>query len=113
MRDRRRTVARTLRETFGVGLTDLGGGVSWGEAKLLLEAAVEDTGTALGAELAGWAYPASVPTLIGIIAQVRDPKASRGLMPWVLQVSGRRPTVSDEELAAARAELEGGIVFAD
>jgi hypothetical protein len=47
-----------------VGLSDLGDGFSWGEAKLLIEEAAADPGTAFGAELAGWAYPASLRELL-------------------------------------------------
>lgn len=106
-------VARTLRETFGVGLSDLGGALSWGEAKLLLEAAAGDPATALGADLAGWAYPASTPVLISLVAQIGNPTASKRLMPWALtNPRSKKSDATAEEIAAATAELEDGIVFA-
>lgn len=111
IRDHPRTVARTLRETFGVGLSDLGDGLIWGEAKLLLEQAAEDPATALGAELAGWAYPASIPTLISLVAQIGDPKSSKKVMPWSMKVPRREQQATLDEVAAAAAELEDGIVF--
>ena len=109
IREHRPLVARTLRETFGVGLSDLGGALRWGEARLLIEAAAGDPGTALGAELAGWAYPASTKDLISLTAQIGDPKASKRVMPWALQ----RPasTATPDEVAVAQAQLEDEIVF--
>jgi hypothetical protein len=109
IREHRRAVARTLRDPYGVGLSDLGGAVSWGEAKILIEDASSDPSTALGAELAGWAYRATYPELLAIVAQIGSKKAM-SVMPWALQ----RSTTSDaspDEVAAAAAELEDGIVF--
>lgn len=94
-----------------MGLSDLGDGLTWGEAKLLIEAAAGDPRTAFGAELAGWAYPASMPELLSLIAQIGDKNASNKVMPWVLAKAGSRPTVTDEEMSLAQAELEDGIVF--
>lgn len=95
-----------------MGLSDLGGAVSWGEAKLLIEAAASDPATVIGAELAGWAYPASTPQLIGLIAQIGDKKASKKLMPWSLENPNRKkPDFTAEEVAEAEAALEAGIVF--
>lgn len=96
-----------------MGLSDLGGAVSWGEARFLIEAAASDPSTVLGAELAGWAYPASTPDLISLIAQIGNPKASKKLMPWALEnPRGTKPNATDEEIAEAHAELDAGIVFA-
>lgn len=64
----------------------------------------------LGAKLAGWSYPASVPQILTLIAQIGDPKASRKVMPWTLRL-GAEPAATDEELAEATAALEDGIVF--
>ena len=105
-------MTRTLRETFSVGLSDLGDGLTWGEAKILIEEAAADPSTHLGAELAGWAYPASTPDLISLVAQIRDEKAVKKLMPWALKVA-TGTTATPEEVEAAQAELEQGIVFAD
>ncbi|GGH34238.1 hypothetical protein [Microbacterium album] len=97
-----------------MGLSDLGDAVTWGEAKLLIEEAAADPSTAFGAELAGWAYPASMPALLGLIAQIGDAKASKRVMPWAME-NPRRPkeTATPDEVAAAEAELEAGIVFAN
>lgn len=96
-----------------MGLSDLGDGLSWGEAKILIEEAAADQGTALGAELAGWAYPASLRELLSLIAEIGDQKASRKVMPWVMKNSrnGEAAATADE-VALAQAELEDGIVFA-
>lgn len=105
-------MARTLRETFGVGLSDLGDAVTWGEARLLIEEASSDPATALGAELAGWAYPANLPALLTLIATIGDQRASRKVMPWVMKnPRSAGPSATDEEIATAQAELEDGIVF--
>lgn len=105
-------IARTLRETFSVGLSDLGDGLSWGEAKLLLEEAAADPGTAFGAKLAGWAYPASLRELLSLMAQIGNQKAAHKVMPWVMKDARKRePQATPDEVAAATAELEDGIVF--
>ena len=108
-----REVARTLRETYGVGLSDQGDGLTWGEAKILLDEASADPATVLGAHLAGWAYPASIPQLLSIVVASDSPKATKRIMPWALTIPGRSQQHTDpEEVSAAHAELEGGIVFA-
>lgn len=94
-----------------MGLSDLGGAVSWGEALTLLQDAAGDPSTAFGAELAGWSFPATVPTLLGLIAQVGNEKASRRIMPWTLKLSDSGAKATAEEIAAAQRELEDGIVF--
>lgn len=109
IQERPRTVARTLR-SFGVGISDLGDGLSWGEAHLLIEEAAGDPSTHLGAELAGWAYPASLPDLLSLAAQIGNEKAARKVMPWVMQ-TGRDVQATPAEVAIATAQLEDGIVF--
>ncbi len=114
IRDHRGPVARTLRESFGVGISDLGGGLTWGEAHTLLVEAAADTGTAIGAALAGWAYPANLRELITLIATIGDRKASQKVMPWVMKnPRGDEPGATTEEVALAQAELEDSIVFAE
>jgi hypothetical protein len=95
-----------------VGLSDLGDGLTWGEAKILLDEAAADPGTALGAKLANWAYPASLRELLTLIAQIGNEKASRKVMPWAMPLAGSKATATAEEVAVAQAELEGSIVFA-
>ena len=95
-----------------MGLSDLGGAVSWGEAITLLQEAADDTGTHLGARLAGWAYPATTRELLSLIADL-GPKASKKLVPWVLSDPRRTKTTADAaEIAEAQAEMEAGLVFA-
>lgn len=108
IREYRIPIARTLRG-FGVGLSDLGGALRWGEARLLIEAAAGDPSTVFGAELAGWAYPASTKDLISLTAQIGDPKASKRVMPWALQRPASAATA--DEVAVAQAQLEDEIVF--
>lgn len=107
IREHRVAVTRTLREMGGVGLTDLGDGLSWGEARDLIEAAIADPSTVLGAEMAGWAYPASMKDIFMLTAAIRDPKVARQLMPWVIKTSD----ATADEIAEAEAALEDGIVF--
>ena len=96
-----------------MGLSDLGGAVSWGEAISLIRSVAGDPSTVLGAQLADWAYPASTPQLISLIAQIGDKKASRRLMPWALENPNRKkPEFTSDEVAEAEAALEEGIVFA-
>lgn len=100
-----------MRETFSVGLSDLGDGLTWGEARILIEDAASDPSTALGAELAGWAYQATMPQLLSLVAQVGDKRASRRVMPWVMERPGRGEAPSADEVAAAEAALEAEYVF--
>lgn len=94
-----------------MGLSDLGDGLTWGEAILLLTEAAGDPSTALGAELAGWAYPASMVELLSLVAQIGNKNASGKVMPWVLG-NPRRANATAEELALAQAELDDGFIFA-
>lgn len=110
IRDHRRVISRTMREEAGVGLSDLGDGLSWGEAKILIEEYASDPATHFGAELAGWAYPASTLELITLVATIRDEKATKKLMPWALQKKSG-PTATPDEIATAEAELEADVVF--
>ncbi|WP_136036969.1 hypothetical protein [Microbacterium sp. K35] len=112
IREHRGSVARTLRETFGVGISDLGDGLTWGEARLLIEEASADPGTHLGAKLAGWSYPATTRELLSLVAEL-GPKASKKLVPWVLPDPRRTTTTADAaEVAEAQADMEAGLVFA-
>ncbi len=87
--------------------------MTWGEAKTLLDDAAQDTGTAFGAKLAGWAYPASMRDLLTLAAQIGDWKAARRVMPWILDDPQRNHNVpaSPDEIASAEAELEQEFVF--
>lgn len=109
VKERPETVAVTLRG-FGVGLSDLGDRLTWGECWLLLKRSAGDHATPLGAELAGWAYQASMRDLISLSAQIGDPKVSRKLMPWAIESPGRHGA-SEAEVAEATAELESEFIF--
>ena len=95
-----------------MGLTDLGDGLSWGEAKLLIREAANDPSTALGAELAGWAYPASLRELLSLMAQIGNQQAANKVMPWAMKDPRQRESrATPDEIAAATAQLEDDIVF--
>ena len=94
-----------------MGLSDLGGALTWGECQVLLQSAAEDPSTVLGAHIAGWAYPASMVDLISLTAQIRDKQAVRDLMPWSPSLAQRDVATADE-VATAVAELEDEFVFA-
>ena len=70
-----------------------------------MESALADTSTHLCAAVADWRFPASIPEIVSIAAQVG--KGSERFMPW-----SHPPTPpSDEELAAVHAELMEEIIF--
>jgi hypothetical protein len=80
----------------------------------LLEEAASDTSTILGAELANWAYPASMRDLLTLAGTIGDWKAARKVMPWVMENPRRgaqRDQATPAEIAAADAELESEFVF--
>ncbi|MEX8031678.1 hypothetical protein AB6V29_01435 [Microbacterium sp. 20-116] len=116
IREHRDAVVWTLRASCGVSISELGDGLTWGEAHSLLTRAAGDSATALGAELAGWAYPASMPELLTILISAGGEKAlvkaAMGAMPWAMKTP-RGSDATAEEVATAQAELEDSIVFAD
>lgn len=73
--------------------------------------AAADPSTALGAELAGWAYPASMPELLTLIAQIPSKSASKAVMPWSMKVPKEQAPATAAEIAAADSELEADFVF--
>lgn len=111
IRERRETVAWTLRTSCGVGLSDLGDAVSWGEACALIRKAAADPGTALGAELAKWAYPATMPQILHLITAAPSRKASEAMMPWSMKMRQPDAPASAVEVAQADLELEADFVF--
>ncbi|WP_258186443.1 hypothetical protein [Microbacterium sp. PAMC21962] len=88
------------------GLSGLGGALTWGEARLLLDEAAADTSTVLGAHLAGWAYRATTPELMMIAATVGARAAE--IMPWAIT---KPEQATPAEVASALAQLEDEIVF--
>jgi hypothetical protein len=51
-----------------------------------------------------------MPELLSLAAQIGDWKAARKVMPWAMARPGHT-TATDEEIAAAEAALEAGIIF--
>lgn len=94
-----------------MGLSDLGDAVSWGEACALVKRASTDTSTALGAELAGWAYPASFTDLLTLIVQLPSKAAMKAVMPWSMKVPDEQAPATPDEIASADAALESEFVF--
>jgi hypothetical protein len=94
-----------------VGLSDLGDAVSWGEACVLVKRAAADPSTALGAEMAGWAYPASMPELLTMIAQIPSKAAAKAVMPWSMKVPQEQAPATPDEIAEASAALDADFVF--
>lgn len=91
------------------------GALSWGEARDLVISAAADPSTALGAELAGWAYPATIPEITQVLmssAQLgrKATKAAGKLMPWALGAK-RRKAPTAEEIAKAQKEIDEEVIF--
>lgn len=89
----------------------------WGETRDLVMSAAGDPSTALGAEMAGWAYPATTPQIIQALmtsAQLgRDGmRVAKSLMPWEMgKALAAAPTASD--VAKALSEIDQEVIFAD
>lgn len=89
----------------------------WGEARDLVLSAAGDPSTALGAEMAGWAYPATMPELIQTLVTAaplgRDGMgAIRALMPWEMgRALAAVPTAAD--VAKALSEIDQEVRFED
>nr|DAF39157.1 MAG TPA: hypothetical protein [Caudoviricetes sp.] len=82
----------------------------WAEAKALVLDALADASTALGAEHAGWEYPARTVDLL-IVNALLGEDASK-VMPYQENASAEEPT-SQSEVAAALAALEESIIIAN
>jgi hypothetical protein len=95
---------------LGVGLSDLGGAVTWGEGWTLIEHAAADTASELHAELAGWGYAASFVDLLTLAGAVGE-KAFRKVAPWVLKRAKPEDAPTADEVATVQAELEESILF--
>lgn len=103
----------TLRETFGVALADLGGSLLDGELVALVQVAVADPSTRLGAKVQKWAYRATIPEVIHVSSLVDKQNRDQAL-PWGMwsaeqdRVSRR---VSPAEVAEGRARLSAVSAF--
>ena len=96
---------------LGLGLRDVGVSVSLPEASRLLEQAVSDPASHVGAELRGWGYPVSHEALVlmdlyDLLRAVNsDPKKARPKpypRPWgVTDMTVAKPSISQEEVLAA------------
>lgn len=87
----------------------------WGEARDLVLSAASDTSTALGAELAGWAYPAEVLQITQALVSAaqlgrKGAKAVEKLMPWALEAK-RRQAPTALEIAKAQKEIDEEVIF--
>ena len=80
-RDHPLEVIGTLRETFGVSLSELGDTLPEGELVALLKLAVEDPSTRLGAKVNKWAYRATIPELMQVSSLTDKNKRDQAL-PW-------------------------------
>lgn len=102
--------------TYGLSIMDIGSDrLTWGEAYLLLKAAATDTSTRLGAELAGFAYPASMPQLYMLLATISDRDAAMSIMPWSVrerEEQKKAHAVTQSEMDVAAAALDAEIVIA-
>ncbi len=92
-----------------MGLSDLGGAVTWGEARILIEEAAANPSTVLGADLAGWAYPATMPALLTVVVQ--GGKNAMKVMPWAMS-NPRRQRPTADEVKAAQEDLLAHVVIA-
>lgn len=82
----------------------------WAEAKALILDAIADASTTLGAEHAGWEYPARTVDLLIVNALLGED--ARKVMPYPENASAEEPT-SQAEVAAALAALEESIIIAN
>lgn len=97
----------TLRETFGVSLTELGDSLPHGELAALLRLAVADPSTRLGAKVQKWSYPATIPELMQVSSLVDKNKRDQ-VLPWGMYAAEeerakRRVTAAD--VAAGKRRL--------
>lgn len=73
-----------------------------------------DTSTPLGAEVAGWAYPASTKDLLLLASTIKDKHAFEQISPWDMQAQINEQSenmVSDEEFQQAIRDLDQEIIF--
>lgn len=82
----------------------------WAEAKALILDAIADASTKLGAEHAGWEYPARTVDLL-IVNALLGEDASK-VMPYKDHAPAEEQT-SQAEVAAALAALEESIIIAN
>lgn len=106
----------TMRERYGFPWGCLGQPQApIAEAVTLTKAALTDTSTQLGAEHAGWEFPATVPELMHLMLQV-DPKYAKMVLPFDPDDPGPRggeQERSEDEVLVAKvqAEMEAAFTF--
>lgn len=108
-----------MRRVYGVSWEQAGQpSLPWREAHALVLAAIQDPSTPLGAEAAGWDYPAREVDLLLLMNLGADPK----VLPFTPTSSAQSPPSNDdagdeEDLdalaAAAAADLQALITIAD
>lgn len=106
----------TLRARYGVSWAQVGQpSLPWHEAALLIEDALADPSTSLGAAVAGWFYPARVTDLALILALGGE--AAQDAMPFAMDPSAKQSAPSDDDdnldaaIAAAEADMAALIRF--
>lgn len=110
------TLPATMRERYGFPWGCLGQPQApIAEAVTLTKAALADTSTLLGAEHAGWEFPATVPELMHLMLQV-DPRYAKTVLPFDPDdpgPRGREQERSEDEALVARvqAEMEAAFTF--
>lgn len=108
------TLPATFRQVFHVSWFQAGTeALSWREAQVLTRAALADTTTPLGAEAAGWSYPASLPELLMLMLSAHSREVARAVsrsLPF--DPDGEAKAAEAAEVEAARAELLASVRFA-
>lgn len=99
-------LAATLRERFGVSLYGTVEPPMWEELVALTRTAMSDTSTRLGAEAAGWQYPATEVQLLGLIGQFGKRAAS--VLPFD---PNEADTPAAIDVQAAQDELDAEFNF--
>jgi len=89
--------------------------LTWGETRDLVLSVAADPATALGADLAGWSYAASVPQIAQVLVSGaklgrKGAKVIDKLMPWNLG-SKRHRQHTAAEIARAQAQMDREVIF--
>lgn len=106
------TLPATLRQRYGVSWFRAGQpDFPWPEVRALVVDAAADPSTSFGAEFQGWEYPATEQQL-RMMLLVGGSQAVK-ILPVRLDEPSEAEQVSEDERAAALAELEQSILFLD
>lgn len=100
----------TLRARYGVSWWQAGQpNFPWPEVRALVLDALADPSTSLGAEAAGWEYPARLVDLVQVQALTGD-QASK-VMPYKNTPATGTERITDDEITRAQAELAESIII--